>query len=142
MLSTKVKKKSRSTTKRRSKSLLIRLADAAFSKHIRSKDAVDGIAECVTCSLRKPWKELQAGHFVSRSKHALRYAERNVHVQCYRCNVLLKGNYPIYALFLQRKYGDTILEDLYAETFTIKKWSTSELEEMIETWTKKTLKIS
>ena len=120
--------------KKPSKSLAIRKADQAFSQYIRQKNAVDSIAVCVTCGIAKPWKEMQAGHFVSRSKHALRYDERNVHVQCYRCNVPLKGNYPSYALFLQKKYGNNILESLLAESQVIRKWSVVELEELTAKW--------
>lgn len=63
----------------------------------------------------KPWKELQCGHYVSRSHLSLRYDERNCHPQCVGCNIFKSGAMDEYALALVRQYGDGILEELGRE---------------------------
>lgn len=35
-----------------------------FSEYIRRLYSHDDICECVTCGVKKHWKELQAGHFI------------------------------------------------------------------------------
>ena len=59
------------------------------------------MAVCVTCNVKKPWKELQAGHYEKRGKNQLRYDETNVHPQCVGCNVFQKGNYTRYARYIR-----------------------------------------
>lgn len=89
-------------------SKLKKKADAAFSAYIRQRDC--GV--CFTCGVKRPWKDMQAGHFVSRRHLSTRYHEKNVHCQCVQCNVFLKGNMVKYARSLMDKYGDNIIEDL------------------------------
>jgi hypothetical protein len=74
----------------------------------------DGYAECVTCKDPKPmpWKQLQAGHFVSGRGNSVLFAEYNVHPQCYVCNILLKGNWPAYYEYMQKTYGQATIERL------------------------------
>lgn len=50
----------------------------AFSKFIRQRDS--GV--CFTCGVRKHWKEMQAGHYVSRTHMSLFLDEINVNCQC------------------------------------------------------------
>ena len=128
------------TKKKRKKSVSYykRIADKAFSEFIR-KQASDnwGRASCFTCDVRKPWKELQAGHYVSRSHNSLRYDERNVQVQCSGCNIFKYGNMDEYALRLQEKYGKGILEELRLKKREIKNFKVSELEEIIKLYSGK-----
>ena len=83
-----------------------------FSIYIRRKDAVDGIAECVTCGDKKEWKYQQNGHYMSRGHYPTRWDETNCHVQDAKCNVFKKGNYTEYSLFMIKKYGVEHLEYL------------------------------
>lgn len=83
-------------------------ADQVFSLYIRNRD--QGV--CITCGIKKPVKEMQAGHFVSRRHLATRYDEWNVNCQCMQCNVFLKGNMVKYAKALMDKYGDNIVREL------------------------------
>ena len=89
--------------KLKSISQLKKEADKHFSIFIRRRDRY-----CVTCGALTA----HAGHYISRSWLGLRYNERNVNGQCVRCNIFLKGNMDEYALFLKRKYGPDILEEL------------------------------
>lgn len=71
-----------------------------------------GFNTCFTCGTRKPWKELQCGHYISRSYYSLRYNEINCNPQCVACNVFKKGNLETYTIRLMDKYGDNILRKL------------------------------
>jgi hypothetical protein len=129
----------RSTSKKvKTVSQLKKEADSVFSRYIRisSSDSA-GFATCATCGLSKPWKEQQAGHYISRGNNTLRYNEQNVHVQCVGCNVFKAGNYPAYALFMVRRYGQNILQDLEQESKAMKQWKPYELQELIETYKQK-----
>ena len=92
--------------KLKSISWLKKEADRVFSLWIRARDG-----QCVTCGGRT---QLQNGHYIPRNWLGLRYNEKNCNTQDYRCNIALKGNLDEYALFLRRKYGEGILEELKA----------------------------
>ena len=85
-----------------------------FSKFIRKREAnEDGIVSCFTCGTRGHWKDMDAGHYIPKSiSLALRFHERNVHVQCTSCNRFRHGNLTQYALALKKRYGEEILEEL------------------------------
>lgn len=114
-----------------------RIADSTFSEYIRKKDAVNGIATCVTCGNKGPWQKLQNGHYVSRSHLSLRYSETNCHVQCIACNMFKHGNMDDYALFLQREYGPDILDLLAKEKQKINKMSIPDYQALIDTYKQK-----
>lgn len=90
-------------------------ADKVFSIWIRERDEW----VCFTCGTRVEdlgdWKQrrlMHAGHYVSRTCLALRYEEKNVHAQCWQCNIAKKGNYPVYAIKMIDKYGEQFLREL------------------------------
>ena len=106
--------------------------DAIFSQYIRRKDATSqGLAVCVSCHAVKPWKEQQCGHYVSRTYLATRWDERNCAVQCGTCNVLRRGNYPAYTLYMLRKYGQGVIEELEALRHKPIKLTAADLEDLI-----------
>jgi len=45
-----------------------------------------GICTCATCNTKKPWQEMDAGHYMSRSYSATKYDWDNVWPQCKPCN--------------------------------------------------------
>ena len=88
-----------------------------FSQYIRLRDCIKTLGavdrgKCVTCGRIYPFKKLQAGHFVPGRTRAVLFDERCVHAQCYRCNVVLEGNWPPYYRFMQQEYGQKIIEEL------------------------------
>jgi hypothetical protein len=88
-------------------------AAALLQKLVRMKAAdTDGIAQCVTCGVRKHWKELQGGHFISRVKTAHKLLEENIHPQCQRCNGPLRGNPIPYSLYMIDTYGREFVDEL------------------------------
>lgn len=88
-----------------------------FSKWVRLSRADEhGYVECVTCGKFDHWKNMQAGHFVAKSKGGAIYFEpSNVHPQCPRCNLYEHGNLIPYTLFIQREYGQDYPDRLRAQ---------------------------
>lgn len=79
----------------------------------RSRDSRDR-CKCVTCGVKKPWRGhgIQAGHFVRRNYSKVFLDDRNVHPQCYQCNVTRYGEQFKYGEFLRKKYGPDMPEEL------------------------------
>ena len=92
-----------------------------FSEWVRRNEH----GKCFTCTTQKHWKEMDAGHYVNAgsSPPPLYFDERNVHCQCTSCNRFKHGNLAVYALRLQQKYGNKILEELEAMRNRGGKWS-------------------
>lgn len=87
--------------------------DKHFSLFIRLRDSdPKGFCECYTCGVRKFYKEMHNGHYVSRSYTPTRFDEKNCNVQCPGCNLFKEGAKDVYALNLIRDYGAGILEEL------------------------------
>ena len=127
------KKKPTKRVKKPSLSKLTKELDRIFSIYIRKKYAdKDGIASCYTCGVRKPWKELQCGHFVSRAHRSVRWDERNVRVQDYSCNVLKSGNLAEFTVRLQRECGVEFVDQLLKMKYQLVKFSTVDLQNMID----------
>lgn len=79
---------------------------SAYSKHVRASNAnLDGFVECITCGKANHWKKMQAGHFISGRSGRVLFAEKNVHPQCYACNVILSSNWDSYFKFMEETYG-------------------------------------
>lgn len=107
--------------------------DEIYSKYIRNKYAdKDGYCTCVTCGVRKHWKEMQNGHYIPRTHNSTRWYDRNCHPQCVSCNVFMKGRMDEYALFLVWTYGQGILEELHKKKSEIFPIKTFWLEEQIQ----------
>ena len=119
--------------KQKSVSKLKKELDRVYSIYIRNKYAdKDGYCTCVTCGVKKHWKELHNGHFVSRTHNILRWDDRNCHPQCMGCNVFKKGNMVSYSVFMERMYGQGIIQTLEQEHWKTFPLDTVWLEEQIE----------
>lgn len=117
------------------RSTLIKKLDAVFSIYIRRKDAVNDIAQCVTCGKKDHWSKLQNGHWASRRHYSTRWDERNCSVQCASCNVFRAGEIYLYTKYLCSKYGDNFPEELHIKSKQIRKFTDVELQELIEHYT-------
>jgi len=116
-----------------SRKTIVKKLDAIFSKYVRLKDAdFKGNCICVTCGRSYYWKEIQAGHFISRKHYSTRWDERNVKPQCYSCNVMRYGEQYKYSKYL----GIELSEDLLNLSYKIVKFSNPELMEMTLTYNK------
>ena len=115
--------------KKLSRSKLVKKLDTVFSKYIRISSAdKNGYCTCVTCGVVKHWKEIQAGHFMSRKHYSTRWDETNVKPQCIGCNMFKQGEQYKYSLFL----GKDQAEVLYLKSKDIVKFSSQDLQDMIE----------
>ena len=97
------------------------------------KSMAEDLSKCVTCGNIKPWKELQAGHFVARAQGNATYFDlRNINSQCYRCNINLGGNGAEYYPFMEKKHGKAVIDELRRLSNTTVKFTIPDYEEMIE----------
>ena len=112
---------------------LIKKLDAVFSIYIRRKNAINDIAQCITCGKKDHWKKLQNGHFMSRKHYATRWDEDNVEVQCSACNVFRYGEQYLFAKHLGNEKADMLLAKS-RETVKFQDW---EIQEMIELYKNK-----
>ncbi len=85
--------------------------DRLFSMFVRRRDNYI----CVTCGRQGN----EAGHYIGREVRATRWDERNVNCQCTYCNKYKHGNLTKYAIYLERKFGVGILEELDQQAKTI-----------------------
>jgi len=123
--------------KKPSRKTIVNNLDKVFSEYIRRRYAKNGIAKCVTCGKKDHWKNLQAGHFMSRKHYATRWDEENVEVQCMACNVYRYGEQYLFAKHLGEKKADELL----AKSRTMVKIKDWELQDMIEIYKKKLLEL-
>ena len=114
------------------RSTIVKNLDTVFSQYIRRKDAIDEIAECVTCGKKDHWSKLQNGHWASRRHYSTRWDERNCNVQCSGCNVFRAGEIYLYTKYLCSKYGDNFPEELYKLSQKTVKFSDNDLQDMIQ----------
>tara|TARA_S200002703_G_scaffold152857_1_gene153761 strand:- start:2009 stop:2395 length:387 start_codon:yes stop_codon:yes gene_type:complete len=112
--------------------------DKIFSEYIRRRYANhDGTVSCFTCGIVKHWKEQQAGHFQSRRSHSTRWDEKNVQVQCPRCNLFNQGEQYKFGNYLDNTYGHGTAEELEQRAKTIVKLTRVDYEEAIELYKRK-----
>ena len=122
----------------------IKKLDQALSKYVRySSVDKNGLAECYTCGCKKKPSELHNGHFVSRSKYSTRwlYDEEN-HLynckpQCPKCNLFMQGMSWSFGRRLDQDYGKGSAEKIVLMSNQTRKFSTQEIIEMREYYTKK-----
>jgi hypothetical protein len=80
--------------------------DRVFSVFIRERDSNEyGHGSCVTCGLNKHWREMDAGHYMPRQDLATRWDEKNVHLQCKKCNGFRGGEPEKMAAYIDSYYG-------------------------------------
>jgi Bacteriophage Lambda NinG protein len=84
-----------------------------FSVYIRKRDRISGdMARGVTCPKIRHWKEVDCGHFISRTYRIIKFHELNNHAQCPECNRDFDGNQHVYEAVMIRMYGAGMVEEL------------------------------
>lgn len=101
----------------------------------------NGIATCATCNVKKPWQQMDAGHYMSRQYAATKYDWDNVWNQCKPCNSGFgtkhwKPNDSMkqrWRTFLDLELGEGAADDLWRKAMDggATKPRRSELESMI-----------
>ena len=127
--------------KKTTRSKLVKKLDTVFSlsQWIRLSNADNNKnCICVTCNKTFFWKEIQAGHFISRKHYSIRWDERNVKPQCAGCNVFRYGEQYKYSLYLGNKLSKKLLE----ESRKLVKFTNVELEEMIQKYSQRLKKFT
>lgn len=107
-----------------------KLAWKNFSLYIRTRDALRTTGDianclCVTCGKEYPRTGvgcIQAGHFIPGRTNAVLFSEEAVHGQCYQCNVHKYGNPAKYLAFMQKEYGQKVIDRLLIESETTIKY--------------------
>lgn len=130
-----------SKSKKPTRSKLIKKLDVVFSQWVRLSNADSkGNCTCVTCGKVGHWKTggIQAGHFMSRKHYSTRWNEDNVKPQCVGCNMFKAGEQYKYSLYL----GNNLSEELYFKSKEIVKFTSIELEEMVNHYSNEIKKYS
>ena len=104
--------------------------DKAFSEYIRLRDSIDGYGRCISCGKLIHWRDGDCGHYVNRSKYAVRYNEKNCNLQCRACNRFQEGNAAGYTLGLIAKYGKQVINELHIASKLPTKWTQFQINEM------------
>lgn len=84
-----------------------------FGRYIRLRDSRGGeIGLCISCGKMVHYKDADAGHYISRNYKAVKYNEKNVNLQCKRCNKHMYGNIVSYRKGLCKKISTSAVENL------------------------------
>jgi hypothetical protein len=77
---------------------------------------------------------MHAGHYVhARKTNPVSYREENINCQCPGCNTFAHGRLDRYAVYLEKKYGYGILQELVAQKNTVYRLDSEWYEEkMVE----------
>mgnify|MGYP003644422047 FL=1 len=125
--------------KKPTRSKLVKKLDTVFSQWVRLSNADNNKnCICVTCNKVFFWKEIQAGHFMSRKHYSIRWSEDNVKPQCVGCNVFKYGEQYKFSLFL----GKDAAEVLYLKSKEIVKFTNYELEDKINDYSLRLKKLT
>lgn len=113
------------------KQTVINDVDTIFSQVVRLSHAdKNGMVECYTCGTKKPWKQMQCGHFIPRIHMLTRFSEDNCKPQCKMCNEGKDGNLVAFAEHLNRDRSGAVdmLEEQARNVYT---YEVDELKAMI-----------
>jgi hypothetical protein len=106
--------------------------DKWFSLYIRLRDATnEGMVQCFTSNRIYHYKNIHAGHFISRRHLATRWCETNVQPQSAADNLFGQGEQYKFGLNLDAKYGSGTAEELQFKARSTVKLSRIDYEEKI-----------
>lgn len=105
----------------------------SLATRYRFAEMKDGewVAQCITCKVEKPIKQLQCGHFISRAHNILRYEEMNTGPQCYGCNVMQQGRQFQFSIEIDLLYGPGSAKSLLETSKQSHQFKREELLEII-----------
>jgi len=87
-----------------------------FSDYIRLRDCLFTTGTsyecaCVTCGRRKPYAEIDAGHFIPGRRNAVLFCDFGTNGQCRHCNRYLDGDYAKYKSVMVSRHGAERIEN-------------------------------
>jgi hypothetical protein len=104
-----------------------------LQKLVRLKAADQwGICTCVTCGKRAHYKEMDAGHFISRTYAKWKLHEENIHPQCKGCNRYASRSIDNYFIFMVDTYGEDTVRHMIDTKKQIHKWNRITLDDQIQ----------
>jgi hypothetical protein len=113
-----------------------RINDVAkvFQKIVRIRAAdKTGHVRCVTCGKERLWNDpdMNAGHYISKTRHATAFHFTNCHPQCAACNDRKRrGNKSAeYERYMLERFGEEVVADLKRCAAETVKWTCEELAE-------------
>lgn len=103
---------------------------ALFSAYVKERDG----NTCFSCGASglegHGW---HAGHLFPAGAHGIiRYEPKNVHSQCYRCNINLGGNGAAYTARFIDRYSFEEFKRLSALSRELRQWRAPEVQELID----------
>ena len=102
-----------------------------LQKLVRLKAAEDGYITCVTCGVKKHWKNADGAHYIGRTWTATKIDETNIHPSCKHCNlvddVFVRDAYTKYMIDM---YGEDYVEEMKIRAKKPHKYDRGELEEL------------
>lgn len=104
--------------------------DKPFHEYIRRRDVDNDTGYGTCCSCNKPihFTESDAGHFIGRQYLSTRWDERNVNLQCRKCNRFEYGRQYEYSL----KLGEDLSAELLQKSRQMLKMMDFEYQEIFE----------
>lgn len=117
---------------------LIQDADALVSRFVRLSAASQdsGLVRCYTCPEIQFWKNMDAGHYITRACLFLRHDLRNIRPQCQDCNRFNSGRPAQFSIHLEREQPG-LVEELIHESRIIHHVTREELRAVISDMTTK-----
>lgn len=129
----KKKSKLSGAQKHGSVSQLLKIATDKFNAFIRHRDAIGQYFTCISCSLFKHVRFMQAGHYMPSTYSQLKFNELNVNAECIQCNCMDENHLVGYRKNLIRKIGIEKVEELEnSKIGNTAKWDREELLEIIK----------
>ena len=108
-------------------------AQTIFNRYIRQRDSQNGYFTCISCGITKDTSQMDAGHYVPvKNSSSLRFDEYNVNGECKGCNGFDQFHLIGYRKNLIDKIGERMVMHLESQHRLLKKWSRTELNEIIE----------
>ena len=112
-------------------------AQKVFNAYIRQRDSEGGYFTCLSCGKTLPVEQMNAGHYVSqKGSSALRFDEDNVHGECIADNGFNEFHLIPYRYNLIDKIGERRVLELESQFRLVKRWTRTELNEIIEKYGK------
>jgi hypothetical protein len=104
--------------------------DKVFHEYIRRRDVDNktGYCNCISCGKTIHFSESDAGHFISRKYLITRYDERNVNLQCRKCNRFEYGRQYEYSIAL----GQELSQELLQTSRSVVKYTDADWREIYE----------
>ena len=123
-----MKKLGKNKIRKKSLPKLLKIAEQVFNRWVREERDKDDL--CISCG--KHHEDYDAGHYVPQgSSSFLRFHEWNVNKEGKGCNSFDKFHLVGYRKNLIKKIGLENVEWLEENRHIVKKWSRTELEEII-----------